>query len=63
LSLRNLNLFDGAKLIEADVVQEVGPALRSLRGFDELDQGEAAAQLLKGADPMGSVEDEAAIPL
>ena len=41
----------------------MGPALRGLGRLDELDQRQAAAELLEGADPVGSIEDQAASAL
>src|SRR5215208_4190969 len=58
--LGELDLSDAAELREVDAFDEVGPALRGLGRLDELDQRQTAAELLEGADPMGSIEDQAA---
>ena len=58
---RRLDPFDASQFGPSDAVQEVAPALRLLRWFDDLDEDKTGAQLSEGAYAMGTVEDQVAV--
>src|SRR5918998_2615896 len=47
----------------AHAADDVAPSLGPLRRLDDLHEGEAGAELVHGADAVGAVEDEEAVPV